>query len=73
MPQTHDYPTRPVDPVDLDSTMVLVGDSGGLSAIVGDVEASNTMPGMVRVETEHGPLYLDPEEPADVLDMEASG
>lgn len=63
---THEHPTRHVNSADLDNTMTLVGESGGLSAIY-EVESSNVMPGMIRVETEHGPLYLDPDEDQTVL------
>lgn len=66
---THDHPTRPVGPRDLDSTMVLVGDSGGLSAVYANDGPSSVLHGLIRIETEHGPLYLDPDEPASVLDL----
>ncbi len=69
---THEYPTRPVNTKDLNSTMVLVGESGGLSAIYEDAEESSAMRGLWRVETEHGPLYLDPDEDQDVLDPEGT-
>lgn len=67
MAATHDYPTVSISPKELDSTHVLVGYSGGLSAVY-DVEPSNLMPGMMLVETEHGPLYLDPDEDCEVYD-----
>jgi hypothetical protein len=38
--------------------MFLVGDTGNLS-LVYEIEPSNVMPGMHRVDTEHGTLYLD--------------
>jgi len=44
---------------------VLIGYKGGLSAVE-DVYPSNTVPGMLTVETEHGFLYLDPEEDFEV-------
>lgn len=68
--EVHTHPTRDVPPLELDSTMVLVGECGGLSAVIGDVrtEAAKKY-GFVRVETEHGLLYLDPDKPAPVLDM----
>lgn len=66
---THDYDTKKVNPADLNSTHVLVGESGGLSAIYENDGPSNAMAGLIRLETEHGPLYLDPDEPADVLDL----
>lgn len=69
---THEHPTKPVNTKLLDSTMVLVGESGGLSAIYENAEPSSSMPGIWRVETEHGPLYLDPDEDQDVLDPEGT-
>lgn len=64
---THDHPTKQVLGKDLDSTMVLVGQSGGLSAIY-ETNPSDLAFGMVVVETEHGPLYLDPDEEQTVYD-----
>jgi len=61
------HPTRKVRGSDLDNTMVLVGESGGLSAIY-DNGPSSAMPGLALVETEHGPLYLDPDQEYDVYD-----
>lgn len=63
---TNEYDTVSVLGSRLDSTMVLVGESGGLSAIY-DVEPSNIVFGMLMVETEHGPLYLDPDSEYAVL------
>jgi hypothetical protein len=63
-----DYPTRIVEGSALDRTMTLVGESGGLSSIYG-VSLSETMPGLLCVDTEHGPLYLSPDGEYDVLDM----
>ena len=56
-----------VHPEDLDNTMTLVGECGGLSSIIGDCGPSDAMPGLYRIETEHGALYLDPEEEVAVL------
>lgn len=67
MSDAHDYPTRLVKGAHLNSTMVLVGESGGLSAIYGN-EESSAMPGLLLVETEHGSLYLDPDEEYEVYD-----
>ena len=61
-------PTAAILGANLDSTMVLVGDSEGLSAIY-EVNTSSVMPGMLAVETEHGVLYLDPESEYNVLDL----
>jgi hypothetical protein len=63
---THDYLTAPALGRQLTSEHVLVGDSGGLSAIY-EVQPSSLLQGMLRVETEHGPLYLDPDEHYSVL------
>jgi len=51
---------------DLDSTDVLVGECEGLSAVFGSY-ASSAMPGLLVVETEHGSLYLDPDETSLVV------
>ena len=66
MSEVHTHVTKTVRGDALDSTHVLVGESGGLSAVY-EAEPSGSMPGFVRVETEHGPLYLDPEELYEVL------
>lgn len=39
----------------------LVGDHGGLSQVVGEVHPSAVVRGTIRVETEHGSIYLDPD------------
>lgn len=64
---THDHATTQVLGRDLTSPQVLLGDSGGLSA-VSEVSASSAMPGLMCVETEHGPLYLDPDHLYTVLE-----
>lgn len=64
---THDYDTTFVLARDLDSTHVLVGESGGLSAVYNNAGASSVMMGFVVIETEHGTLYLDPEEECEVI------
>lgn len=57
---THDYDTALVRADTLNSTHVLVGESGGLSAIY-DVRPcrSRALMDKVEVETEHGVLYFD--------------
>jgi hypothetical protein len=45
---------------------VLVGVAGGHS-YVEDKADSSAMPGLTRVETEHGHLYMDPEAEVEVL------
>lgn len=44
----------------------LVGDHGGLSLIVGDVEPSDLVMGTIAFETEHGTVYLDPDSEARI-------
>lgn len=66
---THEYPTRQVAGNDLDGTMTLVGESGGLSSIYHN-SFSSAMPGLTLIMTEHGPLYLDPDHTYAVLSME---
>ena len=44
----------------LESGQILVGEAGGLSEIF-EVKESSSSPGLLSVETEHGVLYLDPE------------
>lgn len=39
---------------------ILIGDNGGRSEIY-DLEPSNSIFGLLAVETEHGFLYLDPD------------
>ena len=67
MPATHDYDTRPVPGKDLTGEHVLVGESGGLSAVY-DCNPSSRVFGLVVVTTEHGHLYLDPDALYQVLD-----
>lgn len=66
--QTHDYPTKAVLAKDVDDTMVLVGESGGLSAIYGS-RRSVLVPSMMSIETEHGQLVVSPERGMTVLDL----
>lgn len=62
---THDHPVIEVLGSDLDSTMTLVGESGGLSSIY---EIGGLSMGLLVVETEHGFVHLDPDEHYAVLD-----
>lgn len=66
-----DHPTELVLATDLTNSHVLVGDYGGLSVIL-EVSDSSLVRGMVRVETEHGPLYLDPDCEYPVLSTEGN-
>lgn len=63
---THDYEVRQIKVRDLDSTCVLVGESGGLSAVY-NCGTSSVMAGCCVVETEHGSLYMDSDELVEVL------
>lgn len=45
----------------------LVGEAGGHSQIIGECAPSSAIPGMWRVETEHGVLFLDPDFDVEVL------
>lgn len=48
---------------------ILIGDHGGRSQIH-DIEESATSPGMLLIETEHGPLYLRPSENCTIVNSE---
>lgn len=61
MSETHTHDTEFVPVMSLTSMDVLVGESGGLSAVY-NVEPSNVMMGCLAVETEHGTLYLDADD-----------
>ena len=50
---------------DLESGDVLVGEAGGKS-LIHEVQPSSSIPGLLAVETEHGFLYLDPDEEFEV-------
>ncbi len=63
---THDYETTTVKGSDLNSTHVLVGESGGLSAIY-EVHPSSFGFGLLDVRTEHGLLLLDPNAGFEVI------
>lgn len=66
MNTVHDYTTIRRQAQNLESTNVLVGESGGLSAVY-DVWESHLVDNCVVVETEHGPLYLDKAAVMEVL------
>ena len=63
---------------DLTNEDVLIGECEGLCAIF-DVSTSSAMPGLMVLETEHGPLYLDPDQssrivgPNGLLELETAG
>jgi len=60
MADTHDYETRTVRGDQLNGTMTLVGESGGLSSIY-ETRMGSLISVLLTVETEHGMLLLDPE------------
>ena len=63
------HSTKKIAATDIDETMILVGESGGLSAVY-EVQPSSLLPGMIHVFTEHGPLYLDSDIEYLILDKE---
>jgi hypothetical protein len=65
--ETHTYDTEIITAIALSSTHVLVGESGGLSAVYNATFPSFVVPNTVAVETEHGTLYLDRHDPVEVL------
>lgn len=70
MSGTHDYACTEVTTREMNDTHVLVGESGGLSAVY-EVEAGEfSVNGWVhgyRVETEHGVFFADSSEAWTVL------
>lgn len=44
----------------------LVGDHGGLSLITGPIGPSSLVTGTLSIETEHGVVYLDPDEQTEI-------
>jgi len=65
MNTTHDYKTKVFRADELDSTCVLVGESGGLSAVY---HSELTYDGtQLRIETEHGTLYAENDEEFIIL------
>ena len=64
MNQTHEYTTIALCALQLDHTCVLVGESGGLSAVY---EARPTATFDVETVTEHGTMVVPPETLFSVL------
>jgi hypothetical protein len=62
-----DYECQEVKGSDLQGTDVLIGESGGISAIY-EIGTSDVMWPLLCAETEHGPLYLDPDETYLILE-----
>ncbi len=59
--------TRLISARDLRESMVLVGASGGLSAVYGAVPSSLRR-GVMRIVTEHGYLYAEKDDEFEILD-----
>lgn len=66
MSEIHDYETDFILASELDGTHVLVGESGGLSAVYG-AAASNVTPDFIVVNTEHGTLHMHGDVKVEVL------
>lgn len=68
---THDWTgersRRLISARDLRESMVLVGASGGLSAVYGAVPSSLRR-GVMRIVTEHGYLYAEKDDEFEILD-----
>ena len=64
---THDWVTRIVFAHALNDSMVLVGASGGLSAVYGAVPSSLRR-GVMRIVTEHGYLCAEKDDEFEILD-----
>jgi hypothetical protein len=64
MSNTHDYDTIDLYARELDNTRVLVGSSGGLSAVYDNL---GMVLGCYEIQTEHGSLFLAPDEVVQVL------
>tara|TARA_Y100001951_G_C11140921_1_gene183588 strand:+ start:227 stop:469 length:243 start_codon:yes stop_codon:yes gene_type:complete len=59
--------TRLISARDLRESMVLVGASGGLSAVYG-AQPSSLRRGVMRIVTEHGYLYAEKDDEMEILD-----
>ncbi len=64
---THDWVTRIVFAHGLNDSMVLVGASGGLSAVY-QAQPSSLRRGVMRIVTEHGYLYAEKDDEFEILD-----
>lgn len=53
--------TKTVPVTDLQGGEVLVSANGNRTVVDGEAGPSSSLPGLHRVETEHGVLYLDPD------------
>lgn len=69
MSDTSTYATKQKVAADIGDTDVLVGESGGLSAVYTNHGTSGLVLGTLMIETEHGYLHVDPDEMFDVVDQ----
>lgn len=67
--EVHTYDSEFVMPHDLLDSDVLIGKSGGLSAIY-EVINSGKIGGLQLVSTEHGALYLNENQPVEILERQ---
>lgn len=65
IPEVTTIPHKLITASELNSTHVLIGESGGLSAVY-DVYTSYSFGGLA-VETEHGTIYVDADDEITVI------
>jgi hypothetical protein len=53
-------------PIDLEIGDIIIGEKDNYSEVVGEVDHSNTIPDYVRIETEHGTLFIEKNEIIEV-------
>lgn len=68
MSEVHTYNSQFVTGGDLQNSDTLVGESGGLSSVYEVNSNSGLVMGCVAVVTEHGTLYLDPDNEYEILE-----
>lgn len=71
MAATHDYATEKVEAAELDNTMTLVGECGGLSSILKVYKNLNDDL-LIFVNTEHGQLTMYAHDFCNILDPDRS-
>jgi hypothetical protein len=67
--ETHDWDTKSIDVRHLNGTHILVGESGGLSAVYNHAQSVGSSE-MWAVETEHGTLVFAAQQ-VDILDLDS--
>ena len=53
-------------PIDLEIGDIIIGEKDNYSEVVGEVDHSNTILDYVRIETEHGTLFIEKNEIIEV-------